>query len=179
VAPAGQQFSPSSDVTPITLQNTPPPDAPVDPHSPNSPNSPSSGASTLPDTGIPNPAPTVIPDSSSSPVAVPVAVNSSSESQPTRQSRRGGRKKTVGSGGVNAGSSNPVNVTAVATDLRRSSRAKGGKRGNPVPDPGQRPAKRAKRQPKGYVYIAEDSEGNEIVVDENGQFVEMLHQHAK
>ncbi|KAJ3766495.1 hypothetical protein FB446DRAFT_825070 [Lentinula raphanica] len=179
VAPAGQQFSPSSDVTPITLQNTPPPDAPVDPHSPNSPNSPSSGASTLPDTGIPNPAPMVIPDSSSSPVAVPVAVNSSSESQPTRQSRRGGRKKTVGSGGVNAGSSNPVNVTAVATDLRRSSRAKGGKRGNPVPDPGQRPAKRAKRQPKGYVYIAEDSEGNEIVVDENGQFVEMLHQHAK
>ncbi|KAJ3730166.1 hypothetical protein C8R42DRAFT_636965 [Lentinula raphanica] len=204
VAPAGQQFSPSSEVAPVTLQNAPPPDASVDPHFPNSPNSTSSG--TLPDAVIPNPsnpAPTVIPNSSSSPVAVPVAVSSSESlpTQPTRQSRRGGRKKAVGSGGVNAGSSNPVNVTAVATELRRSSRAKVEKRGNPVPDPGQRPAKRAKRhskgwwvnvvsQPNGKValvhsdgtiggYVTKDSEGTEIVVDKNGQFVELLHEHAK
>ncbi|KAJ3963628.1 hypothetical protein EV361DRAFT_160354 [Lentinula raphanica] len=189
VASAGQQSSPSSDVAPATQQNAPPPDPSVDPQSPNLSNSPSSGVSTLPDAAIPNssnPVPSVIPNSSSSPVAVPVAVNSSSESQPTRQSRRGGRKKTAASGGANAGSSNPVTVTAVATDLRRSSRAKVGKRENPVPDPCQRPAKKSKRalwvnivpQPNGKLalvhpdgtisgYVIEDSNGKEIVVDEN------------
>ncbi|KAJ3768615.1 hypothetical protein FB446DRAFT_792128 [Lentinula raphanica] len=208
VASAGQQSSPSSDVAPATQQNAPPPDPSVDPQSPNLSNSPSSGVSTLssgvstlPDAAIPNssnPVPSVIPNSSSSPVAVPVAVNSSSESQPTRQSCRGGRKKTAASGGANAGSSNPVTVTAVATDLRRSSCAKVGKRKNPVPDLCQRPAKKSKRalwvnivpQPNGKLalvhpdgtisgYVIEDSNGKEIVVDENGQFVEMLHQHAK
>ncbi|KAJ3751661.1 hypothetical protein EV360DRAFT_89503 [Lentinula raphanica] len=195
--PAGQICSPSSIVAPASTLQHAPPDADVDPNSPNSLNSTStqnlqsSVVITLPDAAIPD-SPNIAP-----PVAVSAAVNMSLEPQPTRQGRRGARKKA--SKGSTPGSSHPVDATAVLTEVRRSSRGKAGKRANPVPDLGQRPAKKPKHhkgyanivpQPNGRLalvhvdgtisgYVIKDSDGKEIEVDENGQYVGPLFGNAK
>ncbi|KAJ3755920.1 hypothetical protein EV360DRAFT_85457 [Lentinula raphanica] len=191
--PAGQISPPSSSAAPVSTLQHAPLDAAEDPNSPNSMNStptqnpPSSVVITLPDAAIPD----------SSNIAPPVAA---SVAQPTRQSRRGARKKNVASKGSTPGSSHPVNATAVQAEVHRSSRGKAGKRANPVPDPCQRPAKKPKQHHKGYVnlvpqpdgrdalvhadgtisgYVIKDPDGKEIVVDEDGQFVRPLFGNAE
>ncbi|KAJ3752652.1 hypothetical protein EV360DRAFT_88539 [Lentinula raphanica] len=193
----GRSLSPSSGVHPVS----PPPDEAMDVDSPNSnpltPDLPSLGVVASQDAAILKSLNTSAPVSISSvnaPVTVSATANSSPEVPPTRRSRRGVRSKIATSGGATVIPAHSANDT-VQTEVRRSSRAKSGKRANTVPDSRQRPAKKPKLHHKGYAnlipqpngklglvysdgslrgYVIKDSDGKEIVVDENGQFIEVL-----